>query len=116
MKVAINFFPLHSALPIILLHSNGVLIVPGNLRIILDSPLYSQAPSNISTLMAVKMEKISSECSRQLTVLRSGFSTTLEPFQVLHIALLEGHSLVKRFLSLNTQMVLSSIPSTLELL
>jgi hypothetical protein len=67
------------------------------------SPLYSQAPSNISTLMATKMEKISSECSRQATGLSSGFSTTLEPIKALHIVLHEALSMIKKSLLLNIQ-------------
>jgi hypothetical protein len=81
----------------------------------LASPLYSQASSNISTPMAAKMEKISSECSIKVTGLRSGFSTTLEPIQALHIVLHGALSAVKKSLSLNIQMALMP-PSTLELL
>jgi hypothetical protein len=115
MMVAISYSPLHSALPILLHYSCGVSIAPGKLLMNLDIPLYSQAPSNISTLMVAKMEKISSECSTQVTGLRSGFSTALETFQVLHIDLLEAHSMIKRFLSLNIQIIMSP-PSTQKLL
>jgi hypothetical protein len=65
--------------------------------------------------MAAKMEKISSECSREVTVIRSGFSTTLETIQALHIALHGAFSVVKKSLSLNIQMGLTP-QSTQELL
>lgn len=60
----------------------------------MDFKSYFQAPSNIFTLMAAKTDEISSECSRQVTALRSGLSTTLEAIQALHIVFLEGHSLI----------------------
>ena len=71
------------------------------------SPLYSQAPSNISTPMAAKMEIMSSECSREVMGLSSGFSTTLEPIQALRIVLHGAFSTVKKSLSLNIQMLLT---------
>jgi hypothetical protein len=46
--------------------------------------------------MATKMGKILSECSRQVTGLSNGFSTTLEPIQVTHFVLLEALSMVKK--------------------
>jgi hypothetical protein len=49
-------------------------------------------------LTAVKMGKISLECSRQTTVLSSGFSPILEQLQVIHIALQEILLTVKKFL------------------
>jgi hypothetical protein len=55
--------------------------------------------------MAVKMDKIWLECSRQVTGISSGFFTTLEPIQVLHIVLLEALSTVKKSLSLNIQVM-----------
>jgi hypothetical protein len=73
----------------------------------MGSPLYSQASSNISMPMAAKMTKISSECSRKVTELSSGFSTTLETIQALHIALQGAFLTVKKSLLLNIQMVLS---------
>jgi hypothetical protein len=114
---AISYSPLNSPLPVLLLHSCGVLIASFK-RLLPNpksSPLYSQSSSNISTPMAAKMEKISSECSREVTVLRSGFSTTLELIEALHIALQGAFSVVKKSLSLNIQMVLTP-QSTQELL
>ena len=67
-------------------------------------------------LMAVKMEKISLESSRQATGLSSGLSTTLEAIQVKHIVLLEALSTVKKFLLLSIQQALFGPPSTRELL
>ena len=92
-----SFLPF-SALPILLLHSYGVSIAYIKLLLILDFPLYSQAPSNISMLIAIKMDKMSSECSRQATRLSSGFSTTLEPIQAHHNVLQEAHLMVKKSL------------------
>ena len=111
--MGISYSPLHSALLILLQHSNGVSIAPIKLILLLDSPLYSQATSNISTLMAAKMEKISLECSRKVTGFSSGFSFTVEPILTLHIALLEALLTVKKSLLLNIQ-VLIIPPSTRE--
>jgi hypothetical protein len=98
--LAISYSPFHLALLVLLLPSYGVSIASINQQILLlDSQLYPQATSNISMLMAAKMDEISSECSRQVTGLSSGFSTTnIEPIKELHIALLEGHSTVKKSL------------------
>ena len=57
--------------------------------------------------MAAKMEEIWLECSRQLMGLSCGFSTILEPTQVLHIVLEEAHLMVKKSLQLNIQVLLS---------
>jgi hypothetical protein len=46
--------------------------------------------------MAAKVGKISLECSKQVTGLSNGFSTTLEQKQVLHIVLIEALSMVKK--------------------
>jgi hypothetical protein len=85
-----SFLALLSALPILILHSYGV---SKNTRLFLlkDFLSYSQAANNISTLTAVKIHKISLECSKQATELSSGFSTSLEAIQALHIALQEVH-------------------------
>jgi hypothetical protein len=107
LVMAISYLPFHSPLPVLLLHSCGASKASIKLSLILDSPLYSQATSNISTPMAAKTEKISSLCSREVTVLSSGFSTTLELIQALHIALHGAYLAVKKSLSLNIQMVLS---------
>ena len=107
--MAISYSHLLSALPILLLHSYGASIASVKRLLIEDSLLYSQVPSNIFTPMAVKMEKILLECSRQVTGLSSGFSTTLEPIQVLHIVLLEALSMVKKSLSLNIQIGISPL-------
>jgi hypothetical protein len=82
--------------------------------LILVTPLYWQAPSNISMLMAVKMEKISLECSRAVTGLSSGSFNTLEPIQAIHIALDEALLMVKKSLLLNIKVGLSPL-STQEL-
>ena len=79
-----------------LLYSNGASIALK--LIIFRTQLYSQAARNISTLMAGKMDKISSECSRQVIGLSTGLFTTLEPIQALHFALLEALSMVKKSL------------------
>ena len=112
--MAISYSALHLPLPILLLHSNGVSIAPIKPLLILVSQLYSQALSNISTRMAAKMDKISLECSRQVTGLSSGLSTTLETIQAIHIALLEALSIVKKSLLLNIQAIVSP-PSMQEL-
>ena len=65
--------------------------------------------------MAAKMDKISSECSRQVTGLSNGFSTTIEPIKVIHSVLQGALSMVRKSLPLNIKMVLS-LPSTRELL
>ena len=65
--------------------------------------------------MADKMDEISSECSRQVTGLSSGLSSTLELIKEIHIVFLEAHLMVKKSLSLNIQMVLTP-QSTQELL
>ena len=80
-----------------------------NRMIIEVSPLYSQALSNISTLMAAKKDTISSECSRQVTELNSGLSTTNEQIQVIHIVLHEALSMVKKSLLLNIQLTASPL-------
>jgi len=105
--MAISYSNLHSLLPVLLLHLCGASKASIKRGMMLVSPLYYQATSNISTPMAAKMEIISSECSRKVTVLSSGFSTTLETIQALHIALHGAFSVVKKSLSLNIQMVLS---------
>jgi hypothetical protein len=115
MVMSISYSPLHSALLVLLQPSNGVSIASIKQLLLLRSPLYLQATSNISTLMAAKINEISSECSRQVMALSSGSSTTLEPIQALHIVLLVALSLVKKSLSLNIQMILRQ-PSTQELL
>jgi hypothetical protein len=66
-------------------------------------------------LMAVKMEKISLECSIKATVLSSGFSTIFEAMQVLHFVLQEAHLTVKKSLLLSIQ-VLVNLLYTLGLL
>ena len=114
LKMAIIYSPLHLALPILLLHSNGVSIAPIKLLLILVSQLFSQALSNISTRMAAKMDKISLECSRQVTGLSSGLFTTLETIQERHIVLLGALSIVKKSLLLNIQ-AMGSPPSMQEL-
>jgi hypothetical protein len=105
--MAIGYSPLHSALPILLQHSYGVSIASCKRLMTKVSQLYFQAPSNIFTLMDVKMDKISSECSRQVMGLSNGFSIILDSIQVLHIVLLEALSMVKKSLSLNIQMALT---------
>jgi hypothetical protein len=114
-KITIEYSALHSTLPILLLHSNGVSIASIKILLKLGSLLYFQAPNNISTPMVVKMEIISLECSRQVTGLSSGLSTTLESIQVQHFVLQEGLLMVKKSLLLNIQ-VLMSPQSTQELL
>jgi hypothetical protein len=82
---------------------------------ILGSPLYSQALSNISTPLAAKMDKISSDCSRQVTGLSSGLFITLEPFSEEHFVLLVAYLMVKKSLLPNIKVIVSR-PSMLELL
>ena len=86
------------ALPILPLHSYGASIVSIKIVLIQDFPSYSLVPSNISTLTGVKIHKISSECSKQATGLRSGLSTSLEAFQVLLIVLQEVHLMARKSL------------------
>jgi hypothetical protein len=57
--MAISYLVLHSALPILLLHSNGVSIAFLKLLLIWGFPFYSQAPRDISMLLAGKMGEIS---------------------------------------------------------
>jgi hypothetical protein len=71
------------------------------------SQLYSRAPSSISMLMAAKMDEISSECSRLVTGLSSGFFTTLEPIGAKHIVFREALSMVKKFLLRNILVIVS---------
>jgi hypothetical protein len=85
--MAISYSPLHSPLPVLLLHSCGASKASFKRLLMLVSQLYYQATCNIFTPMAAKMDKILSECSRKVTGLRSGFSTTLEPIKALHIVL-----------------------------
>ena len=113
-KISIDYSALPSTLLILLLHSNGVSIAFIKL-LKQGSLLYSQTPNNISTLMADKMEIILLECSRQVTGPSIGFSTTLEPIQVIHFVLHEGLLMVRKSLLLNIQ-VLMSPQSTQELL
>jgi hypothetical protein len=63
MVMAISYSPLNLALLVLLIHSHGVSIAFNKPGLILGSLLYSQAPSNTSTLMVAKMGKILSECS-----------------------------------------------------
>jgi hypothetical protein len=74
---------------------------------LLRSRLYLQALSNISTLMAAKINEILSESSRQVTALSSGSSTTLKPFQTLHIVSHEALTMIKKSLLLSIQVVIS---------
>jgi hypothetical protein len=60
-------------------------------------------------LIATKMGKTSSECSKKVMGFSSGFSTTLKQIQVLHFVLLEVHSKVKKSLLLNIQAGLSPL-------
>ena len=113
--MSISYSPLHSAIQVLLQPSNGVSIASIKQLMLSGSPLYLQALSNISTLMAAKTDEISSECSRQVTALSSGSTTTLEPIQALHIVLHEALSLVKKSLSLNIQVIVRQ-PSMRELL
>jgi GTP-binding protein EngB required for normal cell division len=80
------------------------------------SPLYSQAPSNNSMLMATKMDKIRLECSRQVKGISSGFSTTLKPKQAILFVLHKALSMVKKCLLLNIQAIILDPQSTQELL
>jgi hypothetical protein len=113
--MAISYSPLHSPLPVLLLHSCGVSIASIKGMLPKGSPLYSLATSYISSPMAANIGIISSECSRKVTALSNGFSTTLDFIQKLHIALHGAFSAVKKSLSLNIQMVMSR-QSTQELL
>ena len=115
LQMSLNYSPLHSALLFLLQPSNGVLITSIKQLLLLGSRLYFQAPNNISTPMAGKTDEISLECSRQVTGLSNGSSTTLELIQGLHIALLEGRSLVKKSLLLSIQAIVRPL-STQELL
>jgi hypothetical protein len=82
---------------------------------IMGFQLYSQAPNNISMLMAGKMDKISLECFRQVMGLSSGLYTILEQIKLILIVLLEALSVVKKSLSLIIP-VLMTPQSTRELL
>jgi hypothetical protein len=113
--MAISYSLLLSALPYLLLNSYGVLIASIKLHLILVSQLYFQAISNISTLMAGKMEIILSDSSRLATGLSNGFSTTLEPIQAVLIVLLEALSMIKKSSLLNIQVEVRP-QSMLELL
>jgi hypothetical protein len=113
--MSIDCSPLHSALLVRPQPSYGVSKASFKQLLLLDSRLYLQAPNNISTLMAGKTDEISLECSRQVTGLSNGSSTTLELIQGLHIALLEGRSLVKKSLLLSIQVIVRPL-STQELL
>ena len=113
--MAISYSPFHSALLVLLQPSYGVSIASIKQLLLLDSLLYLQATSNTSTLMAAKTDKISSECSRQVTGLSSGSSTILVPIQALHIVLLEAFLMVKKSLLISIQAIVS-LPSTRELL
>jgi hypothetical protein len=115
LAMAISYSLLLSALPYLLLNSYGVLIASIKLQLILVSQLYFQEISNISTLMAGKMEIILSDSSRLATGLSSGFSTTLEPIQAVLIVLLEALSMIKKSSSLNIQVKVRP-QSMLELL
>ena len=112
--MGINFSPLLSVLPILLFHSYGVSEVSIKLFMIQGSPLYSLVPSNISTLLAAKINKISLECSRQVMGVNSGLSTSLGDIKAL-LVFLEALSMVKKSLSLNFQIILTQ-PSTQGLL
>jgi hypothetical protein len=84
--MSISYLPLQLALLVLLLPSYGVSITIIKLVLLLDTPLYSEAPSIIFMRMDAKMDGMSSECFRQVMGLSSGFSTTLELLQALHIA------------------------------
>jgi hypothetical protein len=113
--MAISFSRLLSAIPILLLHSYGVSIALITQVLLLVIPSYSQALSNISTLMAAKMGKTSLECSIKVTGLSSGFSTSLEPILAAILIVLQGDLLtVKKSLWLNIK-ILMSPQSTREL-
>jgi hypothetical protein len=108
-----NYSALLSVLLILLLHSYGVSKPSIKMLVILGSPLFSQAPSNISTLMAAKVRKFALECSSQVTGLSNGFSLTLKLIKVLHIVLHGAFSITKKSLLLNIQ-VIARPPNTLE--
>jgi hypothetical protein len=114
MMMATSYSRLNLAIPVLLLHSYGVSIANIERLLILGSQFYSQVTSNISTLMAGKMDGISLECSRKVTGLSSGFFITLDTIQEIHFVLLEVHSLIKKSLLLNFQMAVSQL-SMLEL-
>jgi hypothetical protein len=95
--MALSYSNFLSALQIQLPYSIGVSIATIKRLMILGSPLFSQAPNSISTLMAAKMDEISSECSRKVMGLSNGLYTTLEPIQALHIVLHEALSMVKKY-------------------
>jgi hypothetical protein len=59
--------------------------------------------------MAAKMDKISSDCSRQVTGLSSGLFITLEPFLEEHIVLLVAYSMVKKSLLPNIKVIISRL-------
>jgi hypothetical protein len=109
LDLAISYSPLHSPLLILLHYSFGVSIATSKRVMNKVSRLYLQAHSNISTLMETKVEKILSECSRQLTGLSSGSCTTLEHIQVNHFVLHEAFSMVKKWLLLNIQVKASTL-------
>jgi hypothetical protein len=75
--MSISYSPLHSAIQVLLQPSNGVSIASIKQLMLSGSRLYMQVISNISTLMAAKTDRISSESSRQVTALSSGFFTML---------------------------------------
>ena len=112
--MALSYSPFRSALPILLLHSNGDSIASINLVMIVGFPSFSQEASNISMLMAVKAGRTSLECSRKVMDLRSGFSTTLERMQLQHLVLEEALSKVKKSLLDNIKVLVIS-PSMREL-
>jgi hypothetical protein len=115
LQLSISYSPFRLPLQILLLHSYGVSIAMIKQLMLLGSPLYLQEPSNISTLMAAKTDEISLECSRKVTGLSSGFSTTLEAIQEKHFVFLEAHSMTKKSLLLSIKVVVRP-QSTLELL
>jgi hypothetical protein len=80
-----------------LLNSNGASIA-SNKIMIFRSQLYSQAARNISTLMAAKIIKISSESSLHVTGMSNGSYSTIQRInKVHHIVLQEAHSMIKKF-------------------
>jgi hypothetical protein len=58
LKIDTSFSASLLAILILHLYSNGDLIVGHYMMVIQDFPSYSQAPSNISMLMGIKMAKI----------------------------------------------------------
>ena len=107
--MAISYSPLILAVPVLLQHSDGVSI--GNIErlLILGSQFCYQVTSNISSLMAGKVDGISSGCSRKVTGLSSGFFITLDTIQEIHFVLREVYSLIKKSLLLNFQMAVSQL-------